>query len=126
MNLDVDVEVCVDPGVGKGINEAGETERIQVYPPKRPGVFAIRHWPPNCGPRRDGRVTTGDGGALLAATSWELLPGEEEEEPEECDCCGFEDGEKDDGVGGRSRNVDGGDGVQVRVLLLYWNSMASI
>ncbi|CAL1382050.1 unnamed protein product [Linum trigynum] len=81
MNLDVYVEVRVNPGVGKGINEAGETERMQVYPPKRPGVFAIRHWPPNCGLRRDGRVTTGDGGALLAATSWELLPGEEEEEP---------------------------------------------
>ncbi|CAL1394094.1 unnamed protein product [Linum trigynum] len=121
-NLDGDLDVRVVPGVDKAINGAGETERMQVYPPKRPRAFAARRWPPNCGPRR-GVEDGGGGRELQAAADGEPLLEEEEEEPEECVCCGFEDGEKDDGDGGRSRTVDGGEGVQVRVLQFYWNSM---
>ncbi|CAL1406254.1 unnamed protein product [Linum trigynum] len=111
-------------GVNVVINRTGvdAMARPRANPPKQNGVWATRRWPPNCGPRR-GVEDGGGGGKLQAAADGEPLLEEEEEEPEECDCCGFRDGEKDDANGGQSRTVDGGEGVQVRVLLFYWNSM---
>ncbi|CAL1407364.1 unnamed protein product [Linum trigynum] len=34
-------------------------ERPRSYPPRRPGVSAVKSWPPNCGRRRD---LSNDGG----------------------------------------------------------------
>ncbi|CAL1388793.1 unnamed protein product [Linum trigynum] len=119
MNLDVDFDVRVISGVDKASSEAGQMERVRAYPPKRRGVSAIRHWPPNCGPRRDELVAGSGGETTTMVTVGESLL-EEEEEPEECDCCEFEDGEEDDGGGGRRQDSGGNidDGEKVRRSLL--------
>ncbi|CAL1402854.1 unnamed protein product [Linum trigynum] len=81
------------------------------YPPKRPKVFAIRSWPPNCGPRkRDGH---GGGGVSTVTVDGARLfeEGEEEDEPEE----GPESEPEEELDGGRDVEVDGGGGIEVTI-----------
>ncbi|CAL1381442.1 unnamed protein product [Linum trigynum] len=77
--------------------------RPNAYLPKRRGILAIRHFPPNCGRRgeAEGGIDGGGGFSRRAAVD-EAMFEEEEEEPEESVVDGFEEEEEGGDDGGRS------------------------
>ncbi|CAL1391553.1 unnamed protein product [Linum trigynum] len=80
--------------------------RPRSYPPRRPGVSAIRRWHPMCWSRRGEGVRVS--GESLAKSIPEVLLSEEEEEPEECDDDGLKFGGARDDDCGRNMEDDGG------------------
>ncbi|CAL1379336.1 unnamed protein product [Linum trigynum] len=63
-------------------------ERPRPYPPRRPGVSAVRSWPLNCGPRRD--LEENGCGAPMVRVGEEENDEPIEEEPKEEKCTGLE------------------------------------